>query len=47
MSKRAAQMVQEDMGFMGAVGIQDVKKCQEEILNITRHLEQVGEIVIP
>jgi flagellar motor switch protein FliG len=47
MSKRTAQMVQEDMEFMGAVGIQDVKKCQEKILNITRHLEQVGEIVIP
>ncbi|MDR1931383.1 MAG: hypothetical protein LBQ57_01035 [Spirochaetales bacterium] len=46
MSKRAVQMVKEDMEYMGPVRITDVKKSQEKFLNIIRCLEQTGEIVI-
>ena len=46
MTKRAAQMLKEDMEYMGPVRIRDVKAAQEKILNIIRHLEQTGEIVI-
>jgi flagellar motor switch protein FliG len=47
MSKRAAQMLAEDIKFMGPIRIQDVKEAQEKILNIIRSLEECGEIVIP
>jgi hypothetical protein len=47
MSKRAAQMLKEDMSFMGPVRIIDAKAAQEKIVNIIRRLEQTGEIVIP
>jgi flagellar motor switch protein FliG len=46
MSRRAAQMLKEDMKFMGPIRIIDIKEAQEKILNIIRHLEQTGEIVI-
>jgi hypothetical protein len=46
MSKRAARMLKDDMEFMGPVRIKDVRESQEKILNIIRHLEQTGEIVI-
>jgi flagellar motor switch protein FliG len=47
MSKRAAQMLAEDIEFMGPVKISDVKETQEKILNIIRRLANSGEIVIP
>jgi flagellar motor switch protein FliG len=47
MSKRASQMLKEDMEYMGAVMIRDVKESQEKILNVIRHLEQTGEVIIP
>jgi hypothetical protein len=47
MSKRASQMLKEDMECMGPVGIIDVKETQEKILTVIRHLESTGEIVIP
>ena len=46
MSKNAAQMLKEDMKYMGPIRIRDVKKAQEKIQYIIRHLEQMGEIVI-
>jgi hypothetical protein len=46
MSKRAAQMLKEDMEFMGRIRIKDVKESQEKILSIIRHFKQTGEIVI-
>jgi hypothetical protein len=46
-SKRAAQMLKEDMEYMGPVGKTDVKEAQEKILSIICHLESTGEIVIP
>jgi flagellar motor switch protein FliG len=46
-SKRAAQMLKEDMKYMGPIGIMDVKETQKKILSIICHLESTGEIAIP
>ena len=45
-SKRAAQMLKEDIECMGLVRKIDIIKTQEKILNIIYHLEKIGEIVI-
>jgi flagellar motor switch protein FliG len=47
MSKRAAQMLKEDIEYMGPVRITDVKETQEKIIMIIHHFEETGEIVIP
>ena len=46
MSRRAANMLQEDMEFMGPVRIKDVEDSQTRIVKIIRRLEAAGEIVI-
>ncbi|GMO49800.1 MAG: flagellar motor switch protein FliG [Termitinemataceae bacterium] len=46
MSKRAAQMLKEDMEFMGPVRMKDVEEAQQKIVSIIRHLEDTGEIVV-
>lgn len=46
MSKRAADMLQEDMEFMGPVRLRDVEDAQQRIVNIIRKLEEAGEIVV-
>ncbi|WP_034326214.1 MULTISPECIES: flagellar motor switch protein FliG [Aminobacterium] len=46
MSKRAAEMLKEDMEFMGPVRVRDVEESQQKIVNVIRALEDVGEIVI-
>jgi len=46
MSKRAAKMLLEDMEYMGPVRITDVKEAQSHIVEIIRHLEDTGEIVV-
>ncbi|MDR0598195.1 MAG: flagellar motor switch protein FliG [Treponema sp.] len=46
MSKRAAQMLKEDMEFMGPVRLKDVEESQQKIVSIIRHLEETGEIVV-
>jgi len=46
-SKKAAQMLKEDMSYMGPVRKNEVKKSQEKILAIIQHLDQQGEIIIP
>ncbi|MDR0639597.1 MAG: flagellar motor switch protein FliG [Spirochaetaceae bacterium] len=46
MSKRAAQMLKEDMEFMGPVRLKDVEEAQQKIVAIIRHLEDIGEIVV-
>ncbi len=46
MSKRAAQMLKEDMDFMGPVRVRDVEEAQQRIVNVIRQLEEAGEIVI-
>ncbi len=46
MSKRMAEMLAEDMEFMGPVRVRDVEEAQQKIVNIIRKLEEAGEIVI-
>ena len=46
MSTRAAEMVQEEIQFMGPVRISDVEACQTQIVEIVRRLEEAGDVVI-
>ena len=46
MSDRAAEMLEEDMEFMGPVRIREVEDAQQRIVNVIRELEESGEIVI-
>ena len=46
MSERAAQMIQEEMQYMGPVRVSDVESAQQKIVDIVRRLEDSGEIVI-
>ncbi|MGE5421727.1 MAG: flagellar motor switch protein FliG [Ignavibacteriales bacterium] len=46
MSKRASEMLREDIQFMGPVRLRDVEEAQQRIVNIIRKLEETGEIVI-
>ncbi|MBC7784112.1 MAG: flagellar motor switch protein FliG [Burkholderiales bacterium] len=46
MSERAAQLIQEDMAFMGPVRVSDVEGAQQKIVDVVRRLEDAGEIVI-
>ncbi|MBQ9565098.1 MAG: flagellar motor switch protein FliG [Synergistaceae bacterium] len=46
MSKRAAEMLQEDMDFMGPVRVKDVEEAQQKVVNVVRGLEEQGEIII-
>lgn len=46
MSKRAADMLQEEISFMGPVKIRDVEEAQQKIVNVIRGLEDRGEITI-
>ena len=45
MSKRAAQMLKEDMEYMGPIPVKDAMDAQEKILMVIHHLEDTGEIV--
>ncbi|HPU48705.1 MAG TPA: flagellar motor switch protein FliG, partial [Syntrophomonadaceae bacterium] len=46
MSSRAAEMLREDIEFMGPVRLRDVEEAQQRIVNVIRRLEELGEIVI-
>jgi flagellar motor switch protein FliG len=46
MSKRLADMIREDMEFMGPVRLKDVEEAQQKIVSNIRKLEESGEIVI-
>lgn len=46
MSKRAAEMLKEDMELMGPVRLRDVEEAQQKIVNIIRQLEDSGELII-
>ncbi|GAB6088241.1 flagellar motor switch protein FliG [Alkaliphilus crotonatoxidans] len=46
MSKRMAEMIKEDMDFMGPVRLRDVEEAQQKIVNVIRKLEEAGEIII-
>lgn len=46
MSERAANMLKEDMEFMGPVRLRNVEEAQQRIVAIIRRMEEAGEIVI-
>ncbi len=46
MSERAAQLIKEDMEYMGPVRVSDVEAAQQKIVDIVRRLEETGEIII-
>lgn len=46
MSERAAQLIKEDMEYMGPVRLSDVEGAQQKIVDIVRRLEDAGEIII-
>ncbi|MBC8590303.1 flagellar motor switch protein FliG [Wansuia hejianensis] len=46
MSSRAAEMLKEDIQFMGPVRISTVEEAQSRIVSIIRRLDEAGEIVI-
>ena len=46
LSSRLADMIREDMEYMGPVRIKDVEEVQQSIVDKVRELEERGEIVI-
>lgn len=46
MSKRAVELLKEDMSYMGPVRLRDVEEAQQKIVNVIRQLEDSGEIII-
>jgi flagellar motor switch protein FliG len=46
MSQRAADMIKEDMEYMGPVRLTEVEAAQRNIIDTVKKLEQAGEIVI-
>jgi flagellar motor switch protein FliG len=46
MSERAAQLIREDMEYMGPVRLSDVENAQQKIVDIVRRLEDAGEIFV-
>jgi len=46
MSERAANIIKEELDFMGPVRLKDVEECQMKIVEVIRTLEEEGEIVI-
>lgn len=46
MSERAAKILKEDMGAMGAVRLRDVDEAQMEMVNLAKDLAAKGEIII-
>jgi len=46
MSKRAGDMLREEIEFMGPVKIRDVEEAQQKVVNVIRQLEEKGDIVV-
>lgn len=46
MSKRAAEMLKEDIDYLGPVRLRDVEETQQKIVAVIRRLEDTGEIII-
>lgn len=46
MSQRAAQIVKEDMEFMGPVRVRQVEEAQQRFVSVIRRLEEAGDITI-
>jgi flagellar motor switch protein FliG len=46
MSKRASDLLAEEMDYMGPVRLSTVEQIQQQIVDIIRHLEDAGELTI-
>ena len=46
MSDRAAELIREDMEYMGPVRVSDVEAAQQKIVDVVRRLEDAGELII-
>ncbi|MDN5346745.1 MAG: flagellar motor switch protein FliG [Clostridia bacterium] len=46
LSKRAAEMLREDIEYMGPTRLRDVEQAQQRIVQIIRRLDEAGEIII-
>ncbi len=46
LSQRAAQMIQEEIDYMGPVRLKDVEDAQQRIVDAIRNLEEAGQVVI-
>lgn len=45
-SKRAGEMLKEDLEFLGPVRLREVEEIQQQIVSIIRRLDESGEIII-
>ena len=46
MSERAANLLKEDMEYMGPVRLSEVEAAQQKIADVVRRLEEAGELII-
>lgn len=46
MSERAAQLIKEEMEYMGPVRLSDVEAAQQRIVDVVRRLEDSGQIIL-
>lgn len=46
MSKRLADLVHEEMGYLGLVRLREVEEAQQRIVGVIRALEEAGEVVV-
>lgn len=46
MSNRAAEMLDEEITFLGPVRLRDVEEAQQRIVNTIRRLEEAGDIIV-
>jgi len=46
LSKRAAEMLKEDIEYMGPTRLRDVEEAQQRIVQVIRRLDEAGEIII-
>ena len=47
MSQRAAEILKEEMGFLGRVKVADVEQTQQKIVDVVRGLEDSGQLARP
>lgn len=46
MSARAAEMIKEEIEFMGPVRMKNVEEAQQKIVAVLRRLEESGELIV-
>ena len=47
MSDRAAKDLKEEMTYLDQISFADIDEAQKKILNIIRHLDNTGEVILP